>query len=102
MNSSHAEVLTSTGPVLLDFDGPVTPLMPAPVNWQIAEAMRDIIWAAEAALPESIAISADPLVVLRLAYSRLPEPLGAAVEEVCVDGELEAARRSQPTAGAHE
>jgi phosphoglycolate phosphatase len=70
MNSSHAEVLTSTGPVLLDFDGPVTPLMPAPVNWQIAEAMRDIIWAAEAALPESIAISADPLVVLRLAYSR--------------------------------
>jgi phosphoglycolate phosphatase-like HAD superfamily hydrolase len=97
-----AEVLAKTGPVLLDFDGPVTPLMPAPLNWQIAEAMRGTVRASSISLPKGIAISADPLVVLRYAYSNLPMSLRALVEQVCIDGEVAAAQLCQPTLGGHE
>jgi len=97
-----AEVLASTGPVLLDFDGPVTPLMPAPVNWQIAESMRLVIRSAGHSLPPEIEASADPLVLLRHAHSSLVRPLSLTVEDKCLDGEIAAAKTSQPTPGGHE
>jgi phosphoglycolate phosphatase len=97
-----AEVLAATWPVLLDFDGPITPLMPAPMNWQIAENMRLVIRNAGHHVPGEIAASVDPLVLLRYAHSDLEGALRVQVEDTCLAGEIEAARTSKPTPGGHE
>ena len=97
-----AGVLAETDALLLDFDGPVTPLMPAPVNWQIAESMRHVMRKATSALPEHIGSTADPLVVLRYAHQEFDEGVLAEVEAACIAGEVDAATISRPTPGGIE
>lgn len=93
------DVLGSTGPVLLDFDGPVTILLPPGPNAEVAEAARQPLRAAGAELPEPVASTSDHLAVLRFA-SAFPTDVELAVEEACRAGELRAALTSEPTPGS--
>lgn len=99
--STPEAVLSPASGILLDFDGPVTPLMPPPVNRLAAEATRQPLLDASISLPEEIAATTDHLAVLRYAGHLDPEILRE-VEAAAVTAEVAAARASQPTPGAHE
>lgn len=94
-------VLIRTGPVLLDFDGPVTRLLPRPANAGLAEAAREPLRAAGIDLPESVAITSDHIAVLRFAHT-CPQDVEMAVEAACRAGELHGAAISAPTPGVTE
>jgi phosphoglycolate phosphatase len=91
------ELVRAAKGILLDFDGPVTPLMPPPVNALAADAARAALKGVE--LPEDVATTTDHLTVLRWTASGAPDRL-ADVEDACVTAEIAAARISEPTAGA--
>ena len=101
----HAEAAVTTADelvraakgILLDFDGPVTLLMPAPVNAQAADRARAVLDCVD--LPEDVQATTDHLAVLRWTATNAPDRL-AAVEDACVKAEIDAARVSDPTAGA--
>jgi phosphoglycolate phosphatase len=94
-----AAVLRTTGPVLLDFDGPITELLPAGPNAALADAAREPMVRGGVAIPAGVAKTTDHLAVLRFA-AKLPRPISQTVESICIAGEVEASRRSAPTAGA--
>lgn len=96
-----ADILASTRILLLDFDGPVTPLMPNGVDRAIADSMRDVLRQLTGSVPAEAADTKDPLAVLRAAASESPEVL-VAVEDACRAGEVAAAESCEPTDGAHE
>lgn len=96
-----AEILASTRILLLDFDGPVTPLMPNGVDRAIADSMRDVLRQLTGSVPADVVDTKDPLAVLRAAASESPEVL-TAVEDACRAGEIEAAKSCEPTDGAHD
>lgn len=98
--SDVTRVLGGAGGVLLDFDGPVTPLMPAPVNSQAADLARDAV-IAPARLTDEMRQTTDHLAVLRFAATLGPNSLER-VEEACIRAEVAAAETSQPTPGGHE
>jgi phosphoglycolate phosphatase-like HAD superfamily hydrolase len=93
-------VLGSARALLLDFDGPVTPLLPAPANMQAADAARAALDAHGIEASE-IRATSDHVAVLRWAGAHAPEPLPD-VEAACHAAEVEAARTCPPTPGAHE
>lgn len=95
-----AQLLNESSVVLLDFDGPVTPLMPAPANMHAADAARQAITAHGTTPPDDIATTSDHLAVLRWAGVHAPEVL-ADVEAACTSAEVESARACIPTPGAH-
>jgi len=94
------QLLSSAAAVLLDFDGPVTPLMPAPTNHQVADAARKPLLAAGIVLPPELARTSDHLAVLRYAWTCHREHLHD-VDVASVAGEVDAAQRCLPTPGAH-
>ncbi|MCA5894307.1 HAD hydrolase-like protein [Isoptericola sp. NEAU-Y5] len=93
-------LLWSARAVLLDFDGPVTPLMPAPLNMQAADAARAVL-ARHGIEPAELRETSDHLAIIRWAGAHAPDALPD-VEAVCIEAEVGAARTSQPTAGARE
>lgn len=96
-----AAVLAATGPVLLDFDGPLTPLMPKPRNRAVADAVRDVLrTTSRHELPPAISATTDHLVILRHAYAEYPGEVAHAVEDAVNREEVTAALVAQPTAGA--
>lgn len=95
-----AQLLNESTAVLLDFDGPVTPLMPAPANLQAADAARQVLADHEVAVPDDIAATSDHLAVIRWAGTHAWETL-ASVEDACTAAEIESARTCTPTPGAH-
>ena len=95
--TTAAELLHAAKAILLDFDGPVTPLMPPPVNAQAADTARAALNGID--LPPDIGTTTDHLAVLRWTVTDAPDRL-AAVEDACVTAEIAAARISEPTAGA--
>lgn len=94
------KLLWSARAVLLDFDGPVTPLMPAPLNMKTADSARAAL-ARHGIDSEEIRTTSDHLAVIRWAGAHAPDAL-ADVEATCTAAEVDAALVSQPTAGAHE
>ncbi|WP_199921603.1 HAD family hydrolase [Intrasporangium calvum] len=95
--TSAAELVHAAKAILLDFDGPVTPLMPPPVNAQAADHARAALTGVD--IPADVAATTDHLAVLRWTATSAPDRL-AAVEEACIAAELKAARACEPTAGA--
>lgn len=95
------ELLAAADAVLLDFDGPVTPLMPSPANVEAANAARAALDQHGVATPASIATTPDHLAVVRWAGEHAPSAL-AGVEAACLSAELDAAWTCVPTSGAHE
>lgn len=96
----HA-VLAATGPVLLDFDGPVTQLLPAGSNAEVAAAAREPLLAAGYELPQELSMTTDHIGLLRFSASVDPATRQD-VESICRQLESEAAQKSEPTPGATE
>lgn len=96
-----AEVLAAASVVLLDFDGPITPLMPPPANAQAADAARAALLGAGVALGQQIEATTDHLAVLRWTGTHAPSALPT-VEHACDAAEVRAALVSVPTPGAHD
>lgn len=99
--SRAAELFAAADAVLLDLDGPVTSLMPAPVNLQAAHAAREPLQARGLVLTDHIGATSDHLTVLRWAATNAPEAL-AEVEAMCDRAEKAAASTATPTRGAHD
>lgn len=99
--SRAADIFAAADAVLLDFDGPVTPLIPAPANLEAADAARAPLLARGIDLGDHIGTTSDHLAVLRWAATNAPEAL-AEVEAVCDDAETTAASTAEPTHGAHD
>jgi phosphoglycolate phosphatase-like HAD superfamily hydrolase len=95
-----AQLLNESAAVLLDFDGPVTPLMPAPANMHAADAARQALTAHGAVPPDDVAATSDHLAVIRWTGTHAPEAL-ADVENACTAAEIDSARTCTPTPGAH-
>lgn len=96
-----AQLLSESAAVLLDFDGPVTPLMPAPANMHAADAARRALAAHGVDMPGDIAATSDHLAVLRWAGTHAPEAL-TDVEDACAAVEIDLARSCTPTPGSYE
>ncbi|MEU4387661.1 HAD family hydrolase [Promicromonospora sp. NPDC023805] len=99
--SDAAELFAVADAVLLDFDGPVTPLIPAPANLEVANAARVPLLMHDIALDNHIGTTSDHLAVLRWAADNAPQVL-ADVEAVCDDAETTAAYSAEPTHGTHD
>lgn len=74
--------------------------MPAPLNMQAADAAREAL-ARHGIEPDEVRQTSDHLAIIRWTGSHAPNALPD-VEAACLEAEVEAARKSQPTAGAHE
>jgi len=97
-NGALADLVASTGPILLDFDGPVTQLLPPPANAEIARLARQPLLHEGIRLPSEIAETTDHIAVLRFAGAIGGESQ-ARVEGLCIAAEVGAARRAVPTVG---
>jgi phosphoglycolate phosphatase-like HAD superfamily hydrolase len=95
------EILRRSSSLLLDFDGPVTRLLPDGAGPALADAAREPLRQGGIALPDQVARTTDHLAVLRFASTQ-GDALRQAIEAVCTAGEVAAARRSRATPGAHE
>lgn len=101
MTDRIRELLSAVGPVLLDFDGPVTQLLPPGPNAEVAAAARAPIQRAGIDLPRGIETTTDHLAVLRFAAD-LPPAIARKVDDACRTGEVDAALVSTPTRGIAE
>lgn len=97
-----AVVLASTGPVLLDFDGPVTPIFANGRNRQSADEMRAVIAGRGVPLPPAVQATPDPLQVLHYAGRYGDPTLLHQVDETLRTFELRAVDDATPTAGADD
>lgn len=88
------ELIANAKALLLDFDGPVTALMPAPLNAEAAAAARVPLQGLQ--LPEDILDAADHLAVLRWTFQNATSRLGE-VEQACTSAEVTCAQTSQPS-----
>jgi beta-phosphoglucomutase-like phosphatase (HAD superfamily) len=94
------EVLAATGPVLLDFDGPVCRVYSGDLNVQAAEALRDLLRKDGVRLPHEVEQTHDPLEVLRYTGELERQPLLDQVEQALTDIEVEAVTEAPGTDGA--
>jgi phosphoglycolate phosphatase len=99
--TNAAQLVNEASAVLLDFDGPVTPLMPAPANMHAADVARQALAAHGIEPPADIAATSDHLAVIRWAGTHAASAL-ADVENACTAAEIDSARTCTPTPGAHE
>jgi phosphoglycolate phosphatase len=88
------EVIASAKALLLDFDGPITALMPPPLNSQAAERARAALQVTT--LPCEIRTTTDHLAVLRFTAERYPGRFRD-VERACSEAEIDCARLSKPS-----
>ena len=88
------ELIANAKALLLDFDGPVTALMPAPLNSEAADAARSPLQGLE--LPTQIRETTDHLTVLRWTFQNATSRMGD-VERACTNAEVACARTSQPS-----
>ncbi len=88
------ELIANAKALLLDFDGPVTALMPSPLNRQAADQARAALDGID--VPEAISTTSDHLAVLRFTAEQYPARLQA-VERSCTEAEVACARESDPS-----
>jgi len=94
------DVISAVDLVLLDFDGPVTILLPNDgSNTVVAEAARSTLRGNGVELPRELTNVSDHLAILKFAAT-LPPSILEMVEQTCLLGEMEAAERSTETPGA--
>jgi phosphoglycolate phosphatase-like HAD superfamily hydrolase len=96
-----AAVLGGTRSVLLDFDGPVSPIFANGVNAAVAEQMRAALVREGVTIPDQLAQDYNPVHVLQFAAGLSRPELAALAEDVFRHGEVEAAQQAVPTIGAH-
>ncbi|MFC7619666.1 dihydrofolate reductase family protein [Microlunatus sp. GCM10028923] len=87
--------------VLLDFDGPVTPLLADGRDAGVADRVRQALAARRIELPDALRTTADPLDLLDWATpARLGTDAAEAADRACTEGEVDAAGLAAPTTDA--
>lgn len=97
-----ADLVRRARAVLLDFDGPVTPLMPPPSNRHAADLTRAAVILDGSARSQSVRETTDHLAVLRYAAEVLDWSQVEAAESASIKAEIEAAATSRITPGAEQ
>lgn len=101
LERSLRRLLTPVRAVLLDFDGPVTPLLADGRDALVADRVRQALAARGAEVPGELCTTSDPLDLLDWAgTARLGADTAAAADRACTAGELTAAAIAPLTAGA--
>ena len=95
-----SQLLNESEAVLLDFDGPVTPLMPPPANLHAADAARRALERSGTKPADVIATTSDHLAVIRWTGRYAPDALRD-VSDACALAEMDSAKTCTPTPGAH-
>jgi phosphoglycolate phosphatase-like HAD superfamily hydrolase len=101
-SSDLARVLAPTRAVLLDFDGPVCTFFADGRNAAIADTLRDRLGRHRVEPPAEVRQTWDPLAVLRFVFQLGNADLTAVIEDILVQGEVEAALLANPTPHAHD
>jgi HAD superfamily hydrolase (TIGR01509 family) len=78
---SIAQVLAATGPILLDFDGPVCTVFVTVPSQHVAAQLRQIITDHGTALPEHLANEPDPMQILRYTATLADQQLTTRVDD---------------------
>ena len=99
---SVAQVLSDTGAILLDFDGPVCSVFATLADSTIAAELRRVIEEHGAEIPEHIRNVDDPLEVLRFTATTRAPSLVVRVENALCRAELTAVDGARPTPYARE
>jgi len=86
--------------VILDFDGPVSRLLPDPRHIELADEVKGLL-TAQGVLPPDVSALTDHVQLLRYAATALPHLLPA-LESLCSSAELAAADTATPATGAVE
>ena len=100
--STALRAILGTGPLLLDFDGPVCSVFagyPAP---RVAADLVVQLRAAGVDVPKAVACEADPLEVLRWTGAICGSEVTAVVEDKLCTAELRAVESAAPTPYGHE
>lgn len=97
-----ADVLAGTGPLLLDFDGPICAVFATVPSAEVAAQLRHTLTAHGAPVPEHVAGETDPLQVLRYTADLEDPKLTARVDEQLRDAERQAINGATPTPYARE
>jgi HAD superfamily hydrolase (TIGR01509 family) len=92
--TTAAELIANAKALLLDFDGPVTALMPPPLNAQAAAQAREALAGVD--LPSEIRATTDHLAVLRFTVEHVPDRLSV-VEHACTQAEVSCSEWSEPS-----
>lgn len=92
--TSAEELIGKAKALLLDFDGPITTLMPPPLNAHAADGVRAALVGIE--LPDEVIATTDHLAVLRFAAEHVPDRLQV-IERACAEVEMACARKSDPS-----
>ena len=99
---SVAQVLSDTGPILLDFDGPVCAVFATLADSTVAAELRSVITEHGVEIPEHIRGVDDPLEVLRFSATTGMPSLVVRVEDALCRAELAAVDGAAPTPYARE
>ena len=99
--TTAAELFAQAQVILLDFDGPVTRLLPTPANAELAANARSLATELGMPLTPELETTTDHLAILRAANRHSGE-VAIQVEAFCTAGEREAAALSEPTEGVRE
>src|SRR5215471_5321832 len=100
--SSLAQLLTGSGPILLDFDGSVCAIFAGYAADAVASELRSILQQADGQLPAAVAEETDPLQILRWTATLGNAPLTRAIEDSLRAAELKAVASASPTPYAYE
>jgi HAD superfamily hydrolase (TIGR01509 family) len=95
-------VLAATGPVLLDFDGPVCGLYAGDVNARASRRLRDRLRDAGVDVPNSLENERDPLAVLRFVGSLGRLDLAASTDQALTAIEIDAVPSAPITEGSED
>jgi HAD superfamily hydrolase (TIGR01509 family) len=87
--------------IIVDFDGPITRLLPDPRHIELADRVKRLLASSGAVLPPDVTRCIDHVQVLRYAAETVPDAVPAAVA-LCSEAELGAADAAIPAAGAVE
>jgi HAD superfamily hydrolase (TIGR01662 family) len=94
--------LVGSGPLLLDFDGPVCNIfagLPAP---RVAGELVELLRAEGVEIPEEVAVEPDPLAVIRWTGDHCNPRLTTAVDDALTALELRAVETATPTPHGHD
>ena len=97
-----AHVLGRTGPLLLDFDGPLCAVFAETSSAAVAAELRKVLAKHNVALPPCVIREADPLEILRYAASLNNARLTERVDDQLRIAELNAIQNATPTPHARE
>lgn len=101
-NNQLRQVVEQTRALLLDFDGPITPLLPGTAGRYLATAALSVLHRARVPIPDHIGSTTDHLAVLRYTAETQQARVLAQLEETCRAGEVVAAMVSEPTPGSDD